>query len=100
MFMEAVERNCFCGVYWKIESVNQVDLFVGLTLECEAWQKIISEINLTDDSRLGCTTRWRCVTKVQVQDAIFRVAYPTYVSRCLTLRAQCLSFMQIGPFEN
>ncbi|KRX32439.1 hypothetical protein T06_12052 [Trichinella sp. T6] len=29
-----------------------------------------------------------------------RVAYPTYVSRCLTLRAQCLTFMQIGPFEN
>ncbi|KRZ47599.1 hypothetical protein T02_10095 [Trichinella nativa] len=28
------------------------------------------------------------------------VEYPTYVSRCLTLRAQCLSFMQIGPFEN
>ncbi|KRY15125.1 hypothetical protein T12_8319 [Trichinella patagoniensis] len=28
-----------------------------------------------------------------------RVAYPTYVSRCLTLRAQCLSFMQIGPLE-
>ncbi|KRY22246.1 hypothetical protein T12_5726 [Trichinella patagoniensis] len=39
---EAVERNCFCGGYWKIVSVNQVDLFVGLTLECEAWQKIIS----------------------------------------------------------
>ncbi|KRZ60068.1 hypothetical protein T02_10863 [Trichinella nativa] len=44
--------------------------------------------------------RWRCVTKVQLQDDTFRVAYPTYVSRCLTLRAQCLSFMQIGPFEN
>ncbi|KRY24708.1 hypothetical protein T01_5036 [Trichinella spiralis] len=29
-----------------------------------------------------------------------QVAYPTYVSRCLTLRVQCLSFMQIGPFEN
>ncbi|KRX33441.1 hypothetical protein T05_10582 [Trichinella murrelli] len=60
--------------------------------------------------------RWRCVTKVQVQEATFRtkntvfnlimlgiernqVAYPTYVSRCLTLRAQCLSFMQIGPLE-
>ncbi|KRX52262.1 hypothetical protein T09_4265, partial [Trichinella sp. T9] len=43
--------------------------------------------------------RWRCVTKVQVQDAIFRVAYPTYVSRCLTLRAQCLAFMQIRPLE-
>ncbi|XP_003373510.1 conserved hypothetical protein [Trichinella spiralis] len=30
------------------------------------------------------------------QDATFRVAYPTYVSRRLPLRAQCLSFMQIG----
>ncbi|KRX73049.1 hypothetical protein T06_10184 [Trichinella sp. T6] len=29
-----------------------------------------------------------------------RVAYPTYVSRCLTLRAQCLTFMQIGRFQN
>ncbi|KRY05181.1 hypothetical protein T12_10700 [Trichinella patagoniensis] len=29
-----------------------------------------------------------------------KVAYPTYVSRCLPLRAQCLSFMQIGRFEN
>ncbi|KRX65803.1 hypothetical protein T09_1451 [Trichinella sp. T9] len=28
-----------------------------------------------------------------------QVAYPTYVSRCLTLRAQCLSFMQIGGFK-
>ncbi|KRY09575.1 hypothetical protein T12_4419 [Trichinella patagoniensis] len=28
------------------------------------------------------------------------VAYPTYVSRRLPLRAQCLSFMQIGRFEN
>ncbi|KRX66311.1 hypothetical protein T06_11914 [Trichinella sp. T6] len=43
--------------------------------------------------------RWRCVTKVQLQDDTFRVAYPTYVSRCLPLRAQCLSFMQIGPLE-
>ncbi|KRZ59221.1 hypothetical protein T02_3806 [Trichinella nativa] len=47
--------------------------------------------------------RWRCVTKVnkylsniQYEDA---VAYPTYVSRCLTLRAQCLAFMQIRPLE-
>ncbi|KRY31670.1 hypothetical protein T01_8004 [Trichinella spiralis] len=31
---------------------------------------------------------------------LIRVAYPTYVSWCITLRAQCLSFMQIGPFEN
>ncbi|KRZ85193.1 hypothetical protein T08_14215 [Trichinella sp. T8] len=28
-----------------------------------------------------------------------KVAYPTYVSRCLTLRAQCLSFMQIGQYR-
>ncbi|KRX29357.1 hypothetical protein T05_11463 [Trichinella murrelli] len=28
-----------------------------------------------------------------------QVAYPTYVSRCLTLRAHCLDFMQIRPLE-
>ncbi|KRY38552.1 hypothetical protein T01_11738 [Trichinella spiralis] len=44
--------------------------------------------------------RWRGASKVQVQDATFRVAYPTYVSRRLTLRAQFLSFMQIEPLEN
>ncbi|KRX17882.1 hypothetical protein T07_1035 [Trichinella nelsoni] len=37
---EAVERKCICGDYWKIVSVNQIDLFVGLTRECEDWQKI------------------------------------------------------------
>ncbi|KRY07372.1 hypothetical protein T12_9945, partial [Trichinella patagoniensis] len=85
---ETVEKKCICGGYRKIVSVNHVDVFVGPTRECEAWQKIIRRL------------RWRCVTKVQVQNATFRVAYPTYVSQCLTLRAQCLSFMQIGPFEN
>ncbi|KRX78191.1 hypothetical protein T06_9159 [Trichinella sp. T6] len=47
--------------------------------------------------------RWRCVTKVNklIMRGIERkqVAYPTYVSRCLTLRAQCLAFMQIRPLE-
>ncbi|KRZ57548.1 hypothetical protein T02_1879, partial [Trichinella nativa] len=70
--IEAVERKCIYGGYWKIVSVNQVDVFVGLMGECEAWQKIIS---------------------------VSLVAYPTYVSRCLTLRAQCLAFMQIRPLE-
>ncbi|XP_003367362.1 phosphoribosylaminoimidazole-succinocarboxamide synthase 1 [Trichinella spiralis] len=65
--------------------------------------------------------RWRGASKVQVQDATLRcvkleillkqnsqlhivqhlrVAYPTYISRRLTLRAQFLSFMQIEPLEN
>ncbi|KRY55444.1 hypothetical protein T03_4518, partial [Trichinella britovi] len=37
---EAVEGKCICGDYCKIVSVNQVDLFVELTREYEAWQKI------------------------------------------------------------
>ncbi|KRY44320.1 hypothetical protein T02_8138 [Trichinella nativa] len=28
-----VERKCICDGYWKIVSVHQVDLFVGLTRE-------------------------------------------------------------------
>ncbi|KRX34155.1 hypothetical protein T05_3020 [Trichinella murrelli] len=38
---EALERKCICGDHRKTVSVHQVDLFVELTQECEAWQKII-----------------------------------------------------------
>ncbi|KRZ52905.1 hypothetical protein T02_13001 [Trichinella nativa] len=41
---EAIEGKCICGGYWNIVSVNQVDLFVGLTRECEDWQKIIRRL--------------------------------------------------------
>ncbi|KRY07364.1 hypothetical protein T12_11943 [Trichinella patagoniensis] len=41
---EAAERKGICGDYWKIVSVNQVDLFVGLTRECEACQKTIGRL--------------------------------------------------------
>ncbi|KRZ51031.1 hypothetical protein T02_15754, partial [Trichinella nativa] len=41
---EAVEGKCICGDYCKIVSVNQVHLFVELTRECEAWQKIIRRL--------------------------------------------------------
>ncbi|KRX26210.1 hypothetical protein T07_14601 [Trichinella nelsoni] len=44
--MEAVEKKCICGGYWKIVSVNQVDVFVGPTRECEAWQKVIRRLVL------------------------------------------------------
>ncbi|XP_003371322.1 conserved hypothetical protein [Trichinella spiralis] len=38
---EALERKCICGDNRKTVSVQQVDLFVELARECEAWQKII-----------------------------------------------------------
>ncbi|KRZ48316.1 hypothetical protein T02_2053 [Trichinella nativa] len=43
-----------------------------------------------------------CKCKCYIQnrlDLTGEDAYPTYVSRCLTLRAQCLTFMQIGPLR-
>ncbi|KRZ90181.1 hypothetical protein T08_9342 [Trichinella sp. T8] len=64
-------RNVYIHSDFSID-IDLVDVIVGLMGECEAWQKIIS---------------------------VTLVAYPTYVSRCLTLRAQCLSFMQIRPLE-
>ncbi|KRX72927.1 hypothetical protein T06_4888, partial [Trichinella sp. T6] len=70
---------------------SNVDLFIELTREYEAWQKI----------------NRRLVERKQAQKAkitnnikyIWNSAYPTYVSRCLTLRAHCLAFMQIRPLE-
>ncbi|KRX69202.1 hypothetical protein T06_13854 [Trichinella sp. T6] len=41
---EAMEGKCICRGYWNIVSVNQVDLFVGLTREFEDWQKIIRRL--------------------------------------------------------
>ncbi|KRX69055.1 hypothetical protein T06_4341 [Trichinella sp. T6] len=41
---EAVEKKCICGCCWKIVSVNQVHLFIGLTQECEDCQKIIRRL--------------------------------------------------------
>ncbi|KRX18303.1 hypothetical protein T05_8320, partial [Trichinella murrelli] len=39
-----MEGKCICRGYWNIVSVNQVDLFVWLTRECEDWQKIIRRL--------------------------------------------------------
>ncbi|KRY01093.1 hypothetical protein T12_10016, partial [Trichinella patagoniensis] len=39
-----MEGKCICRGYWNIVSVNQVDLFVGLTREFEDWQKIIRRL--------------------------------------------------------
>ncbi|KRZ56885.1 hypothetical protein T02_15916, partial [Trichinella nativa] len=41
---EAVEKKCISSGYRKIASVNHVDVFVGPTRECEAWQKIIRRL--------------------------------------------------------
>ncbi|KRY15500.1 hypothetical protein T12_9474 [Trichinella patagoniensis] len=41
---ELVEWKCICGGYWKIVSVNQIDLFEGLTRDFGAWQKIIRRL--------------------------------------------------------
>ncbi|KRZ48606.1 hypothetical protein T02_15297, partial [Trichinella nativa] len=70
---EAVEKKCISSGYRKIASVNHVDVFVGPTRECEAWQKIIRRL------------RWRCVTKVQVQNAtfsIFNLHKPAFTATC------------------
>ncbi|KRX35024.1 hypothetical protein T05_14165 [Trichinella murrelli] len=128
---EAVEGKCICGDYCKIVSVNQVDLFVELTRECEAWQKIIRRLVHSSNrlsqriTKLYCSEMseelfpvyhhrrasdrtfirnlcWenRCKTGKPCKESAFvattaklylliRVAYPTYVSRCLTLRNLC-----------
>ncbi|KRX36308.1 hypothetical protein T06_3137 [Trichinella sp. T6] len=39
-----MEGKGICRGYWNIVSVNQVDLFVGLTREFEDWQKIIRRL--------------------------------------------------------
>ncbi|KRX16224.1 hypothetical protein T07_8144 [Trichinella nelsoni] len=39
-FRDLVERKCICGSYSKIAFVTQVDLFDGMTRECEVCQKI------------------------------------------------------------
>ncbi|KRX15554.1 hypothetical protein T07_9415 [Trichinella nelsoni] len=52
------ENRCKTGKPWNESAfvANTAKLYLLIRRECEAWQKIIRRINITDDSRLDCTT--------------------------------------------
>ncbi|KRY17787.1 hypothetical protein T12_16176 [Trichinella patagoniensis] len=42
---EAMKGKCICGDYWKIATVNQVEIFVELTRKCETSGKFLKREN-------------------------------------------------------
>ncbi|KRY26583.1 hypothetical protein T01_11351 [Trichinella spiralis] len=93
---EVLERKCICGDHWKTVSVHQVDRFVELARECEAWQKIIRRLvvrkqaqkaKITNDMKIHLEFRHESQCNklrvyVNLQSSISNLRKPAFSATC------------------